>query len=154
RLQSGGANARFSFPDYESYRDNLRSFSGLIAFDIDQMRLTDAAGGVMQHGWEGASLIGRLGLLRHASSNTELTTTFLVSENYFQVLGVAPLQGRAFESIGLAELAASPAVLVSENYWRKRFAADPAVLGKTIRLNGAAFTIIGITPRDFTGTSV
>jgi putative ABC transport system permease protein len=53
-----------------------------------------------------------------------------------------------------SELAASPSVLISENYWQRRFAGDPAVLGKSIRLNGALFTIIGITPLNFTGTSI
>jgi predicted permease len=54
----------------------------------------------------------------------------------------------------LRELATSPAVLISENYWQRRFGSDPAVLGKTIRLNGAPFTIVGITPHDFVGTSI
>jgi hypothetical protein len=53
-----------------------------------------------------------------------------------------------------SELAASPSELISENYWHRRFAGDPAVLGKDIRLNGALVTIIGITPLTFTGTSV
>ena len=53
-----------------------------------------------------------------------------------------------------SELAASPSVLISENYWQKRFAGDPSILGKIIRLNGVPFTIIGITPHDFVGTSV
>ena len=56
--------------------------------------------------------------------------------------------------IRLRELAASPSVLISENYWRRRFSGDPSVLGKSIRLNGAAFTIIGIAPHNFIGTSV
>jgi predicted permease len=78
----------------------------------------------------------------------------VVSENYFEVLGVAALRGRTFGSIGSAELLASPSVLISENYWRKRFASDPAVLGKTIQLNGASVRIVGITPHDFAGTFV
>ena len=53
-----------------------------------------------------------------------------------------------------SELAASPSVLISENYWQQRFAGDPAALGKSIRLSGALFTIVGITPANFTGTSV
>jgi hypothetical protein len=40
RLQSGATNARFSYPDYESYRDHLHSFTGVIAFSIDQLRFT------------------------------------------------------------------------------------------------------------------
>ena len=64
------------------------------------------------------------------------------------------MRGRTFDSQDVRELSAAPAVLVSENYWQRRFAGDPSILGKSIRLNGAAFTIIGITPHDFVGTSV
>jgi len=102
--------------------------------------------------------MGRLGMLRPAAKNAEFAGTFIVSENYFSVLGVAALRGRTFEftgeSTGLPDLAASPSVLISENYWQRRFAGDPAVLGKSIRLNDAAFTIVGITPHNFIGTSV
>jgi predicted permease len=88
------------------------------------------------------------------ANNAEFASTFIVSENYFSVLGVSALRGHTFESVSLPELAASPAILVSENYWQRRFSGDPSVLGKSIRLNGAAFTIIGITPHNFIGTSV
>jgi len=154
RLHSGVINARFSYPDYEAYRDHLHSFSGVIAFSIEQLRLTGAEGVGSQRTAEAGSLMGRLGLLRPTASNAEFASTFMVSENYFSVLGVAALGGRTFESIGLPELAASPAVLISENYWQRRFAGDPAALGKTIRLNDAAFTIVGISPHNFIGTSV
>jgi predicted permease len=80
--------------------------------------------------------------------------TMVVSDNYFSVLGVEALRGRTFGSADKAELAASPSVLISENYWQKRFKGDPAILGKTVRLNGAAFTIIGVTPHNFVGTFV
>ncbi len=153
RLQSGATSARFSYPDYEAYRDRLRSFSGVIAFSIDQLRVS--TGGVAsQRSADSGSLMGKLGLLRPAANNAEFASTFVVSENYFPVLGTAALRGRTFESIGLRELAASPAVLISENYWQRRFAGDPAVLGRIIRLNDAAFTIAGITPHNFVGTSV
>ena len=62
RLHSGTTNARFSYPDYERYRDHLHSFTGVIAFSIDQLRL--AAGGSAN--WrraEAGSWLGRLGLL-------------------------------------------------------------------------------------------
>ncbi len=154
RLESGATNARFSYPDYEAYRDHLHSFSGVIAFCIDELYLTGAGGMVSQRDAEAGSLLGRLGLFGPAASNAELASTFVVSENYFAVLGVTPMRGRTFESISLPELAASPPALISENYWQRRFAGDPSVLGKSIRLNGAAFTIVGITPHNFIGTSV
>jgi predicted permease len=154
RLQSGALNARFSYPDYAAFRDHLRSLSGVIAFDIDQLRLTGTDGIVSQRGAEPASLIGRLGLLRPAAGHVEFVSTLIVSENYFSVLGVPALGGRTFESMSPSELAATPAVLISENCWQRRFGGDPAVLGKSVRLNGAAFTIVGITPHNFIGTSV
>ncbi len=54
----------------------------------------------------------------------------------------------------LSELATSPAVLISENYWQRRFGGESSVLEKTIRLNGVVFLIIGITPHNFTGASI
>lgn len=153
RLQSGATNARFSYPDYVAYRDHLRSFDGVIAFAIEQLPLTDA-GGAAGPADEPPSLMERLGLIAPSVSNTEMASAFVVSENYFSVLGVRPVRGRAFDSLSASELVASPSVLISENYWQRRFAADPLVLGKTVRLNGAAFTIMGVTPAKFTGTSI
>jgi macrolide transport system ATP-binding/permease protein len=154
QMHDGTTKSNFSYPDYEAYRDHLHAFSGVIAVAIDQLRLTDAGGVVSQRSAQTGSLIGRLGLLRPTVNNAEFATTFLVSENYFKVLGIAAMRGRTFDSISPSDLAASPSVLISENYWQRRFAGDPAVLGKSIRLNGAAFTIIGITPHNFVGTSM
>jgi len=80
--------------------------------------------------------------------------TLVVSDNYFSVLGVAAVRGRTFQAGETAEMLASPVVVISENYWQKRFGGDPSALGKTIRLNGAAFTIIGVAPHNFVGTFV
>lgn len=151
--QSGETDFGFSYPDYEAYRDSVHSFSGLIAFVREHLTVSNAGGIISQRTAAAGSRLGRLGLLSGAS-NMEFASTFVVSENYFKVLGVAPLRGRSFDSIGIPELVASPSVLISENYWQKRFAGDPAVLGKTIHLNGAAFTVVGITPHDFAGTGL
>jgi hypothetical protein len=48
---------------------------------------------------------------------------------------------------------ATPAVLITENYWERRFARAPSILGRTIYLNGAPVVVAGITPRDLIGTS-
>ena len=46
------------------------------------------------------------------------------------------------------------AVVLSYDYWRRRFAEDPGVLNQTLMINGQAMTIVGIAPKDFSGTSV
>jgi predicted permease len=150
---SEDADPKFSYPDYEAYRNHLRSFSGMIAEYVQPLTLSGVAG---QPGSAANSLVGRLGLLPSGTtaSLTESANTAIVSENYFSVLGVAILRGRTFDSEDIAQLSAAPVVLISENYWQRRFARDPSILGKVIRLNGAAFTIIGITPHDFVGTAI
>jgi predicted permease len=152
--RTGAPDFKFSYPDYETYRDSVRSFSGLIAFSTEQMRLSEAGGIVTQSTSLVNSAAGKLGLLPSGASNAEFASVFAVSENYFKVLGVPPLRGRSFESMTIAELAHSPSVLISENYWQNRFAGDPAIVGKTIHLNGAAVTVAGVTPRDFVGTGI
>jgi predicted permease len=148
---SGNGDSRFSYPDYEAYRDRLQSISiqGLIAEAPSKfLSLSDAGGSSA-----GSSSQGILsGLLPLENSNKEQVEVRVVSENYFPVLGITPLAGRYFAKA--SELAAAPEVLISENYWQKRFAGNPAVLGQSIRLNGVAFTIVGITPHDFVGTEI
>jgi len=154
RLQSGATSARFSYPDYEAYRDGLRLLSGVIAFSIEELTLSEADGVMGHRRSETGSLLQGLGLLPPVAANNEPASTFVVSENYFSVLGVAPVRGRDFRDMTAADLADSPSVLISQNYWQDRFAGDQDIVGKTIRLNGAALTIAGVTPANFTGTSI
>lgn len=143
---SGATGNTFSYPDYESYRDSVHSFSGLVAFRLARVTLSNAGSMISQRAAVDESAMGKLGLLRPATRHVEFASVAVVSENYFKVLGVAPLHGRTFD--------ATPSVLISENYWTRRFAADPTMLGKTIHLNGIAVTIAGIAPHDFVGTSI
>jgi putative ABC transport system permease protein len=133
---SGAADFTFSYRDYETYRDSVHSFSGLIAYSPAHMRLSGAGGIVSQRAPAAGSGLGILGLSFSPARNAEFAFVSVVSENYFKVLGVPTLRGRTFNSMRVSE----PVALISENYWQKRFARDPAVLGKTIRLNGAAVT--------------
>lgn len=151
---SGATSFLFSYPDYGDYRDSVRSFSGLIAFSVEQMTLSGVGAIVSQQSSRDGSSLGRLLLPSGRASDAEFASVYVVSENYFKVLGVETLRGRSFEMIGSAELEASPAVMISENYWQRRFERGPTVLGETIRLNGAAVTVVGVTPRDFVGTGV
>ncbi len=98
RLQSGETMASFSYPDFEAYRDGLRSFSGVIAFSIEQLNLSDADGVVRHRRSDTGPLLSRLGLLPPPAVNAEIAMTFVVSENYFAVLGVAPIRGRALDA--------------------------------------------------------
>jgi putative ABC transport system permease protein len=70
-----------------------------------------------------------------------------VTADFFTVLGVAPIAGRAF----LPEDAAptSRVVIVSERFWRNRTGSDPSLLGRTVQLDGQPYTVIGIVPADF-----
>ena len=90
--ESGDPLAFFSIPDYEAYRDHVHSFNGLIAATNPQfLTLTGAGGVASQRSASTGSLVGRLGLLPSNGNNTETASTFLVSENYFSVLGVGAL---------------------------------------------------------------
>jgi predicted permease len=73
-----------------------------------------------------------------------------VSGGFFAVLGVNPLLGRTITE----EDDKDPVVVISHRYWRRRFAADPAIVGRSISLNGHPFTIIGVTPPEFFGAVV
>jgi predicted permease len=145
--ESGATDAAFSYPDYDAYRASIPAFSGLIAYRPAKAALSSVGAGIDQRSANAESVMGRLGLLPPGVSNVEFAQVFIVSENYFQVLGVPAFRGRVFATGG-------PSVLISENYWQSRFSADPAIIGKTIRLNNVAVEIIGITPRDFTGTNI
>ncbi len=152
--KSGDFQASFSIPDYEAYRDQVHSFSGLIAASIPQnLTLTGTEEISGRRSSSDGSLVSRL-IPLPSILNVETASTFFVSENYFSVLGPGALYGRTFVPGESTKLAASPSALISDNYWQKRFGGDPTILGKTVRLNGVAFTIVGITPHNFVGTSV
>ena len=127
-LQSGATTARFSYPDYEAYRDGLRSFSGVIAFSIEELRLTDAGGIVTRRSDGVADRQARAGeSVREQHRDRQHVHRFGEL-----LLGArrGPVRGRAFDALNASELATSPSVLISENYWQRRFAGDPAVLGR------------------------
>jgi predicted permease len=156
--QSGQRESQFSYPDYEAFKQQSHTITGLVATgqQFEQLIMSDAGGSVDDRKAASDSLFGRWGLLPSATiaTKSELASIITVSENYFSVLGIAPVRGRIFAEEDRKQLAAAPAILISENYWQKRFGGDPEIIGKAIRLNGAAVMIIGITPHDFVGTSV
>jgi len=75
----------------------------------------------------------------------EMIRGAFVTANFFQTLGVDPLRGRTF-AVGEDTRAAAQVAVLGEGLWRRRFGGDPAVLGRSIRLNGMPYTVIGIVP--------
>ena len=87
----------------------------------------------------------------HAGDQTELLQVQFVSNNYFTMLGVSPPLGRAVQP-GEDKAGAAPVAVMSRRFWQRRFAGDPAVLGRTFLLNGAAVAFVGVAPEKFAGT--
>jgi hypothetical protein len=75
----------------------------------------------------------------------------MVSGNYFHVLGVEPQLGRGFREDEDQVPGRDAVVVLGPDFWKHEFASDPSVLGRTIRLNGTDFTVIGVAPETFPG---
>jgi len=97
---------------------------------------------------------GRAGRLEVGSGTGETARGRLVSGNYFEVLGVRPALGRAFTPDDDRVPGQSAVVVISHDYWQRKFAADSGVIDKSLSLNGTKFSIIGVGPSDFFGDEV
>lgn len=84
---------------------------------------------------------------------TERRRALAVSGNYFTLLGVEPALGRTFAVNEGVEVDDAPVVVLSHGLWQRQFGADPQVIGRHVTVNASPFTIIGVAPREFAGTS-
>lgn len=124
---NGGTS--ISWPDYRDYRDNLKGISGLAVYRQCAFALGDGIPAKMAWGE-------------------------LVSGNYFEVMGVKPLLGRVFTKEENSDTpGAHPVAVISARLWRSYFQSDPAIAGKTVRVNRHLLTIAGVAPPEFRGTS-
>ena len=82
-----------------------------------------------------------------ADGNAETVSRQWVSANIFDVLGVKPIAGRTFSAED--DVKRANVIVMSEAFWRSRYNADPAVVGRQIRFDGALWTIVGIVPGSF-----
>jgi len=73
---------------------------------------------------------------------------FQVSSNLFELLGINPQSGRTF-SLDEDRPGSNHVVVLSNDFWQRRFASDRSVIGKTLTLNGEGYTVIGVMPADF-----
>jgi predicted permease len=86
-----------------------------------------------------------------SNDNLERAAVEVVTDNYFQVMGLQPVLGRTFGAEQRVK-GGDPVVVISSALWRRRFGSDPAIIGKTLRMNAREFTITGVAPNGFTGS--
>jgi predicted permease len=87
-----------------------------------------------------------------ADSHSEWICGQIATASYFDVLGVKPLLGRTFLSEEDEQPGGHPVLVISEGFWKRRFGADPNVIGRQVDLNRHSFTIVGVVPGAFRGT--
>jgi predicted permease len=118
-----------SYLNYKDYRDRNRTLSGLMAYRFVPMSLSQ-------------------------EGRNERAWGYLVSGNYFEVLGIQPFLGRYFSPEEDKTLGAYPVAVISYGCWQKRFASEIKAVGRQLTINGKTFTVIGVAPKDFRGTEI
>jgi predicted permease len=98
-------------------------------------------------------LIGYSNFFAHLSieGSSDLVVGELVSDNYFRSLGIRPAVGRTFSPQEASAFDASAYAVLSDRFWKTRFAAAPDVVGKTFKMNGVVYTVLGVAPPEFIG---
>jgi len=76
----------------------------------------------------------------------------IVTANFFDVLGVRAIHGRTLLAEEDQKPGGNPVLVLGETFWRRRFAGDPSIIGRSVELNRHMFTVIGIVPAEFHGT--
>src|SRR5262245_51227119 len=123
--QRSGQYFDWSYADLDDFRSTPGAFSDAIAYYPTALSLA-------------------------GSGHTDRIWAEMVSPNYFEALGVRAMLGRAFTTADLTATS-TPVVVLSERAWRRRFAGDPGIIGRPVRLNGHDYVIAGIAPPGFTG---
>jgi len=125
----GGEVPTLSYPNYRDFRDRNTVLSGLMAYRF---------------------LPASLGL----PGNNQRLWGYLVTGNYFDVLGVGAVRGRVIHADDDVRPGGHPVAVISWPCWQKHFGGDATVVGRTVKINGMDFTILGVTPQGFFGTEL
>jgi predicted permease len=125
----GDSYPSLSYPNYRDMRDRNTVLSGLAAYRF---------------------LPASLGL----PGSSQRVWGYLVTGNYFQMLGVNAIQGRVILPEDDVKRGGHPVAVLTYGCWRKRFGGDPAIVGRTVKFNSMDFTILGVAPRGFFGTEL
>jgi predicted permease len=118
-----------SHPNYKDYRDRNTTLAGLILYRMAPVSLSHD--GVNERVW-----------------------SYVVSGNYFEVLGVRAKMGRVITPDDNKAKGAHPVAVLTHDCWQKRFGGEAQIVGKSILVNGGNFTVIGIAPPGFRGSEV
>jgi predicted permease len=127
--RNGEPRCASSYPDYLDYR----AAGGLV--DLAATTVNSVSGALPG---ESPSLLDALS----------------VTGNYFGMLGVTPALGRLLQPDDDTQGATSPVAVLSHDAWRSRFGLDPAVVGRTLSLNGVPYQVVGVAPEGFRGTAL
>ncbi len=111
-------------PDFRDWRNQAHSFDSMAAHTLSAMNT--------------ATLLGQ--------GEPEVVHGAMATSNLFPSMGVQPIVGRDFSDA--EERAKQQVAVISESLWRRKFAADPAIVGKQIRLDGQSFTVVGVVSRQ------
>jgi predicted permease len=115
-----------SFPDLQDYRQERTTFVDLAGYNVEVAGL-------------------------NADNATDRITMYSVTDNYFTLLGVRPTIGRLIQPNEGRARGDAPVIVLTHEYWQARFGGDPSIVGRSVRLNGRPFTVIGVTPPPFDG---
>ena len=115
-----------SFPDLQDYRQERTTFVDLAGYNVEVAGL-------------------------NADNATDRITMYSVTDNYFTLLGVRPAIGRLIQPNEGRARGDAPVIVLTHEYWQARFGGDPSIVGRSVRLNGRPFTVIGVTPPPFDG---
>jgi len=110
----------FSVHEIEDYRSQNRTLSGLVEYHS-------------------------MSFILYGHGDPDRVRTAVVSANYFDLFGVRPLMGRTFLPDD-DKLGAAPVLILSYEYWKNNFNADPAIIGKTFEMNDKPHTVVGVLP--------
>jgi predicted permease len=119
----------FSYHEYLDIRDKTKSYDGVIA----------------------SAAMEAVGFSAEPAAAPRIRGGMMVSGNYFRVLGVEPRLGRGFREDEDRVPGRDAVLVLGPDFWKHEFASDPSALGRTVRLNGTNFTVIGVAPETFPG---
>jgi predicted permease len=133
----GDVQYDFSYPEYRYCRDHQDVFSNLVAASSP------------------VRVLASLSDYNQQSGNALKTLQAqIVSGNYFTGLGIGARIGRTFGPEEDRAPGASPVIVLSYAFWQRQFRGDPQIPGHSVKVNGTVFTVVGVAPQEFTGTSV